>query len=369
MRKSSIIMTKFISGIEINRSFFEEVVRPLLQEVYPDIQYSAALIGPGSETLRFDTEMSMDHDWGYRFSIFLGEGFEGLVDDIANLLSYRLPSSYAGFAVSLPPTSKSPVFLSRQRSLDGPIKHHITVSTVRNFMLRQVGYHTPKTWHAAEWLTIPSHAIGEVIAGEVYLDGTGELTALRADLSWYPNDIWLYMMASAWQRIGQEEHLMPRAGYVGDELGSAIIGSRLVRDVMNLGFLLEKKYAPYAKWYGTAFQRLTCARELSPLLMKAQQAVMWRERENALCGAYEILAQMHNNLNIGRKLPTSASAFFDRPFQIIHGGDFAQALVEQITDFEMRDIASRLLIGNVSQWSDNTDIANVNKKELKGLYS
>jgi hypothetical protein len=47
---------------------------------------------------------------------------------------------------------------------------------------------------------------------------------------------------------------MPRAGFVGDELGSALIGSRLVRDIMNLCFLLEKQYAPYPKWFGTAFQ-------------------------------------------------------------------------------------------------------------------
>ena len=67
------------------------------------------------------------------------------------------------------------------------------------------------------------------------------------------------MMASGWQRIGQEEHLTPHAGSVGDELGSALIGSRLVRDIMSLCFLMEKRYAPYAKWFGTAFLRLECA--------------------------------------------------------------------------------------------------------------
>jgi hypothetical protein len=35
---------------------------------------------------------------------------------------------------------------------------------------------------------------------------------------------------------------MGRAGYVGDELGAALIGSRLVRDMMRLCFLMERQY-------------------------------------------------------------------------------------------------------------------------------
>ncbi len=37
---------------------------------------------------------------------------------------------------------------------------------------------------------------------------------------------------------------------IGDEVGSALIGSRLVRDIMRLCFLMEQTYAPYAKWFG-----------------------------------------------------------------------------------------------------------------------
>jgi Domain of unknown function (DUF4037) len=46
----------------------------------------------------------------------------------------------------------------------------------------------------------------------------------------------------------------------------ALIGARLVHDIMNLCFLLEKQYAPYPKWFGTAFQQLHSAKELGPLL-------------------------------------------------------------------------------------------------------
>jgi hypothetical protein len=37
---------------------------------------------------------------------------------------------------------------------------------------------------------------------------------------------------------------MPRAGLAGDELGSAVIAARLVRDCMSLCFLMEWQCAP-----------------------------------------------------------------------------------------------------------------------------
>ena len=43
---------------------------------------------------------------------------------------------------------------------------------------------------------------------------------------------------------------------MGDELGSAVLGARLVESAMRLAFLMERTYAPYVKWFGTAFARL-----------------------------------------------------------------------------------------------------------------
>ena len=53
--------------------------------------------------------------------------------------------------------------------------------------------------------------------------------------------------------------MMGWAGFVGDEIGSALMGSRLVRDIMRLAFLMEREYIPYAKWFGTAFTQLNSA--------------------------------------------------------------------------------------------------------------
>ena len=162
---------------------------------------------------------------------------------------------------------------------------------------------------------------------------------------------------------------MPRAGYIGDELGSAIIGSRLVRDVMSLCFLYERQYAPYPKWFGSAFQQLS-SKQLTSILQQAQYAPTWQEREGALTAAYAYLAHVHNTSGITDPLPDTVSLFFSRPFQVIHGDAFADAIRARITDPEVRHIAARPLIGNIDQISDNTDIHGIGnwRPLLRALY-
>ena len=66
-------MPAFIPGLELCGRYYAELVRPLLDQHFPDLRYAAALIGYGSEVLGFDTEMSMDHAWSPRLLLFLSE--------------------------------------------------------------------------------------------------------------------------------------------------------------------------------------------------------------------------------------------------------------------------------------------------------
>ena len=149
---------------------------------------------------------------------------------------------------------------------------------------------------------------------------------------------------------------MPRAGYVGDELGSRVIAARLVHDLMNLCFLIERHYAPYSKWFGTAFQQLTCAEALTPVFHAALSALTWQEREKALTAAYEHVAEMQNNLNVIDPLPTKVSQFHNRPFMVIHTERFVNALTAQLQDPEVKRIAAFTHIGAIEQFSTSTDV-------------
>ena len=45
----------FIPGLRLAGEFYAEAVRPLLDREFPGLRYAAALLGPGSEVLGFDT--------------------------------------------------------------------------------------------------------------------------------------------------------------------------------------------------------------------------------------------------------------------------------------------------------------------------
>jgi hypothetical protein len=332
-----------ITGVQLSQRFYENYIVPRLSTIVPKLSYSSALVGPGSEVLGYDTPMSRDHDWGPRAMIFVRETDVSRREAIFAALHTAVPASFYGFPLDVNQTC---------------------VTTVSAYYGSRIGLSPDRLLDGLElldWLTVPSQTLAELTGGTVFRDDSGELTAVREHLSFYPRDVWLLLMAAVWNRIGQEEHLMPRAGFVGDELGAALLASRLIRDVMSLCFLIERRYAPYPKWFGTAFRQLACADELLPYLEAAQRAQKWQEREQALSSAYQIVAQMHNELQLTEPIEAKVNRFFDRPFTVIGGNRFAEALVSRIEDSSLRKLAA-FRFGGIDQISDNTDFRAIQER-------
>jgi len=220
---------------------------------------------------------------------------------------------------------------------------------------------------ASDWLTLSEQKLRTIRSGKIFYDQLG-LKSIQKKLHYFPKDVWLYMLASEWMKISQEEPFVGRTGDVGDELGSKIIAARLVQSIMKLCFLMEKEYAPYSKWFGTAFSRLKCAQKLSPILDKILAAKNWKEREKYFSQAYKVIAQMHNNLKITKPLATDVSSFHDRPYLVIHGDVFANELKNKIKDPAIKKISAA--IGSVNQLSNTVDLLENDKllKKLKVLY-
>lgn len=347
----------FVPGLELSRRFYLEAVRPVLAAEFPGLAHSAALIGYGSEVLGFDTPMSADHHWGPRAMLFLADAdYERHHVALHEALRWRLPHRFLGYPTSFgQPPPEDPGTRLLEATESGPIDHRVEVLTVAGFTRDYLGCEPAGSLTAADWLSFQQQRLRTFACGTLYHDDLG-MVGVLARFAYYPHDVWLYMLASGWHRLSQEEHLMGRAGHAGDELGSALIGARLVRDVMMLCFLMERQYAPYPKWFGTAFGRLSCAADLAPSLRRALSAETWQEREDHLGAAYAVAATMHNRLNITEPLSTQVRPFWGRPFRVIGGDRFAQAIMARVTDPEIRQIAARGLAGSIDQISDNTDM-------------
>ncbi len=366
----------FIPGLQLCEDFYHDAVRPILDAGFPGLAHAAALIGPGSEVLGYDDPTSTDHDWGPRVMLFIDErdvrrtsvssDDRGSIADAVHLtLAEKLPPVFRGHSTNFTGPDPPGNGTRQMTPLESGslINHRVTIQTVSAFTTAHLGIdlgidlgsELESPMEPADWLTIPEQRLLSVTSGAVFHDEIG-LTRLRTLLAYYPHDIWLYLLGCGWTRIGQEEHLMGRAGLSGDEIGSTLIGARLVRDVMRLCFLMQRTYAPYPKWFGRAFQELPCAPDFLPHLEGALGATDWESRQQHLIPAYEALARLHNSLGLTASMPEAVKRFFGRPFQVmaIHG--FADALLGQISDPQVRRIAERSPIGGIDQFSDSTDL-------------
>jgi hypothetical protein len=352
-----------MQGLELARGLYFEAVRPILERRFPQLEHAAALLGSGSEVLGFDDETSTDHHWGPRVQLFVRD--LAPAQELHDALANELPVEFGGY-----PTNFGPEQQDGSRHLvpveHGPIAHRIDVETVGGFMLEQLGFDLLGGVETADWLVTPSQRLLSVTAGEVFADPIGELMAAREALAWYPHDVWLLVMAGQWRRISQLEHFMGRTGARGDELGSRVIAARLVEDVMRLGFLQERRYAPYPKWFGTAYALLN--RPEQSALDSALAARTWQEREAALSEAYRLVARAHNELGVTDALDPKVRRFHGRPFLVPDSDRFVDALRAAITDPEVRAIEHEA--GPVNAVSDNTDVLTRPPlwRLLSGLY-
>jgi hypothetical protein len=347
-------MAEFIPGLQLSEIFYQEAVKPLLESDFPHVVYSAALIGSGSEVLGYDTAQSMDHHWGPKLQLFVKEEDEkNYKQVIKETLSHKLPYEIRGFPTNFGKPDKFGVQLL-EKIQAGPVNHLVYINTIQDYFQHLLGINPYAEVTTTDWLTIPEQKLLEATKGKVFHDGLNELQMVRHKFSYYPHDVWLYLLASQWVRIAQEEAFVGRCGQVGDELGSQLVAARLVRELMRLCFLMEKTYAPYTKWFGTAFAGLKSSSELTPLLREVLVAHAWKEREKYLAKAYEVVARLHNQLGITEPLEAEVSQYYGRPYMVIHGYRFADAITAQIKDESVKSI--QVSIGSVNQFVDSTDI-------------
>jgi hypothetical protein len=334
-----------MQGIDLSRRFYEDMVRPWLRAAYPDVRHAAALIGYGSEVLGFDDEMSRDHNWGPRVWLFVGESeFAARADAIVERFAAFAPASFEGV----------PIGYSKQTPQNAPgvrcdIRHGVEVRTLEATLAGGLGVSLAGPSDNRAWLGLAEQWLLEFTGGAVFHDDDGRLTAMRQRLTYLPRDVWLYKLACQWRRIAEEQAFVGRTGLSGDEVGSRVIAARLARDVMRTAFLVERRYTPYPKWFGTAFAQLPAAAELAPLVARTLAASDWRTREAALAASYLALGRLHRTRGLPGRFEPVTGPYFGRPFTVINADEITAAIRAEIEDPVLRDMP---IIGSLDQVTD-----------------
>jgi len=323
-------MAEFIKGLDLCRGFFLEAAKTVLDRHFPELRYSAGLIGYGSDVLGYDDPVSRDHMWGPRFYFFLDPADIGRKEAVFDAFSVELPYEYKGYSVNFTVPDpddngvQHPQFIS-----SGRVNPLIFIQTFDEFLEEELGTSALDSMTAADWLTVSEHRLLSLTAGEWFHDGlnlAGRLDAIR----FYPEDVRRYRIAANWDIIASEQAFVRRCADVGDTLGSVIIAARMAERLMRLCFLYKKQYAPYSKWFGTAFARLDVPQELKDALHGALHAADIAEGEEQLVRAQALTAVLHNESGITEPVEFAVETYYGREIKVIFADKFAEAVLETL---------------------------------------
>lgn len=328
-------MQPAINGLDLARSFYRDSVAPLLE-----CAHTASLIGEGSEVLGYDDARSRDHEWGPRLQLFVDSVD---VRRTQGAIAAGLPAEHCGFRTS---------WFSL---IEGRSTHHIEISTTEQWLTARLPSIPREEVDSAAWLSIPQQHLLQLTAGEVFHDDLGNLTRLRDAFAWYPVNIWRWMIAAQWHLLGNVVPIIGRTLEHGDQRGARLHVSRACELMMEMAFLQERRYSPYAKWLGRAFGDLGAANELGPLLDHAL-----RDTDPApIIDALVLLAGGHNNLGITAAVTPIISDFAVgindavRPYPVLNTSEFIDATVSSIEDPRLRDLPR---VGSIDQLTHADDL-------------
>jgi uncharacterized protein DUF4037 len=336
------------TGAQLAEAFHRDVVGPLLATTFPTLRYAAARLGSGSDVLGYDDAMSRDHDWGCRLTVLVDSDDLPAVPLVQEALANSLPESYDGHPVRFPVT------------WDQEHTHNVQVATVSDFALSRLGVRPPLD--AIDWLVPSGQGVLEIVGGPVFVDETRELAPLREALRWYPADVDRFVLASAWNEVGERLQMVGRTGQRGHDLQSHLLTGQIVGSLVYLAFLVHRQWMPYAKWREARLRTLPDADRLCDLFAAALDASHWSAREQAIVEVAELLLDVQRDR--GLESPSSAVvAFFGRPFRTVNDS-VVRLLLDGVADERLRRLP---LVGGADFWIDSDRV--LSNPELRAASS
>ncbi|MHA2030434.1 MAG: DUF4037 domain-containing protein [Candidatus Kariarchaeaceae archaeon] len=342
-----------ISGLELARRFYNDAVKLLLNQHFPNLEYAAGLVGPGSEVMGYDDHISKDHGWGPRLYIFLKEqDFEQISEDLDVIFKNHLPLKIGDFPTNwTEPDPEDNGTQHMKQSENGQINHRIEFYTISSYLAKEFEF-SEIPIKLNDWLKLPQQKLLELISGEVFFDNFNKLTELREYFTFYPEQVRIFCLLGEWGEIAQMIAFTGRTGFIGDDLGSRLIATGQIKRMMRIAFLLEKQYPPYPKWFGTAFSKLPISSKLTPVFNDILKTDKWETREEALVRGYQILANEHIRQKLIPQIEIKPEPYHTRPQTVINPQLIIQPLQDKLND----ELKSLPQIGSINQFLENTDI-------------
>lgn len=335
---------------ELSKLLFRDEIEPLMNRMFPNIRFGAGSFGMCSENLSLDDDVSRDHEWGPRVTIYLSDAdFEKYEAEIEKALQLNLPSVFHGFEM-----------MWRQEGVDihdtsRKALYHVYINTLS----RRLGFCGGSfPLKDSDWLNVSEQHLLEFTCGTIHRDDFGELAKAREMLAFYPDNVLRFILMCEWNALGGDWFPIGRIGSRGDHLGLKLQTARVVGHMMQLAFHVSRKYSTYKKWFGTLFEKLPISAGLGPVLRQMLKEDDWQTIEELIGKASEILLAHQNRLGICQDMQIKTENVDNGRHHIKYGfWDISKKLGENLPQ-SLKDILDRQVFWlderNLILWNHET---------------
>ncbi|MBE5933552.1 MAG: DUF4125 family protein [Lachnospiraceae bacterium] len=230
--KSKHNLKEWKSNLSKSREFYEEYGKPMIREKFPEYEGEIAVgvVGAGSDCFGFDDEISMDHDFGIGFCMWLTkEDYDAIGEPLS--IEYKDILKKAG--------------VYKQDS--GRLEDRRGVYEIDYFYEEYLGPNYSLDNGLQEFA---DYQLAAATNGEVFRDDLGLFSDIRRRLLEYysEGDYRRRLVKSIhdFSQCGQSNYarMMARHDYVTANM----CVNKAIESAMDIVYLLAKVYAPYYKW-------------------------------------------------------------------------------------------------------------------------
>ena len=245
---------QILKGLELAEKYYEAYGKPMLETQFADIadKTAAGLVGQGSECFGFDDEISMDHDYGPSFCIWLPRDVYEMYGMQMQAAYDALPQEFMGFS-------------GRNTQEQG--QGRVGVLCLEDFYAGILGRDTVPTT-SEEWLVLNEANLATAVNGRVFEDRLGRFSAVRDGLlHYYPREVWIKRLVQSLAKAAQSgQYNYARAMKRGERIAAEMALTDFIRESMHVVYLFNKKYAPYDKWIRRGMKELSICSEIGDML-------------------------------------------------------------------------------------------------------
>lgn len=251
--------------LELSKQYFNDYKEFLFENIKDQSiinRLAFGLVGEGSDCLKYDDDISKDHDLNFGFCIFMPDDSDEELRFKLERIYSKLPKEYKGFKKPLigpAGTNRRGVFRIGDfyRKHIGSFYDEIVIK--RNYA--SLGYNY--------YLSLKPFYLLNASNGEVFLDNHGEFSFVRQVLKkGYPKDIILkklsiYAISAHQEGAYNFDRMMIR----GDLGAASICVFEFVKAIISIIYILNNTYEPYYKWAVRGLDDLDILKELKEELV------------------------------------------------------------------------------------------------------